>query len=161
MYFSLVDIDIRGTVTIEDNTIPVTGQGWFDREWSSQFLKSGQQGWDWFALHLDSGDKLMAFRLRGSEQPFVSGTWIPKEGNPQALGNQDLSLAILDSRDGYPVRWRIRVPSRNLDLQLAAPPGRYVNPGRFPYWESPVQVEGSRTGVGYMELTGYASGDTP
>lgn len=161
MYFSLVDIDIRGTVTIEDNTIPVTGQGWFDREWSSQFLKRGQQGWDWFALHLDSGDKLMAFRLRGEGQTFVSGTWIPEEGSPQALGNEDLSLAILDSRDGYPVRWHIEVPGHNLDLQVAAPPGRYVNEGHFPYWESPVQVEGNRTGFGYMELTGYASGDTP
>lgn len=53
MYFSLVDLKIEGTVTLVGETLTVAGTGWFDREWSSQFLKAGQQGWDWFALHPD------------------------------------------------------------------------------------------------------------
>ncbi|WP_442915649.1 lipocalin-like domain-containing protein [Marinobacter sp. C2H3] len=159
MYFSLVDIRIEGTVTLDGKRLQVAGQGWFDREWSSQFLKQGQQGWDWFAQHLDDGDKLMAFRLRDAAEPFVSGTWIPAGGDPQPLTDAELTLTPLERRDGYPVRWRLQVPSEGVDIEVTAPPGRYVNDGRFPYWESPVRVSGNRAGVGYMELTGYGATD--
>ncbi|TVP52051.1 MAG: carotenoid 1,2-hydratase, partial [Halomonadaceae bacterium] len=71
MYFSLVDLQIEGTVTLGEDTHEVSGQGWFDREWSSQFLKAGQQGWDWFALHLADNYKLMAFRLREGDDDFL------------------------------------------------------------------------------------------
>ncbi|MBW7472071.1 lipocalin-like domain-containing protein [Marinobacter sp. M216] len=155
MYFSLVDIAIEGTVTVDGQTLSVRGKGWFDREWSSQLLKAGQQGWDWFALHLDSGDKLMAFRLREGEGGFVSGTWIPAAGEPVALGPGDLMLTPGSLRGDMPTRWRLQVPDYGVDLSVKAPPGDYRNRGQFPYWESPVSVTGSHSGEGYMELTGY------
>ncbi|OZB19564.1 MAG: carotenoid 1,2-hydratase [Marinobacter sp. 34-60-7] len=157
MYFSLVDIQIDGEITLNGQTYPVQGKGWFDREWSSQFLKAGQQGWDWFALHLDSGDKLMAFRLRDDQGGYQAGTWIPAVGEPVPLGQQDFALEPLDRSGEVPVRWRLRLPAQSLDIQVTAPTGDYFNNGLFPYWESPVRVDGSHTGVGYMELTGYAS----
>ena len=155
MYFSLVDLQIDGRVTLGDQTLDVSGKGWFDREWSSQFLKSGQQGWDWFALHLDSGDKLMAFQLREEDGGFRAGTWIPADGEPIALGADQLNLTSLTQGDGYPRAWRLEVPDFGLNLEVAAPAGDYRNTGLYPYWESPVSVSGSHDGVGYMELTGY------
>jgi predicted secreted hydrolase len=155
MYFSLVDIAISGELTLKGETQTVTGRGWFDREWSSQFLKAGQQGWDWFALHLESGDKLMAFRLRDGSGSFQSGTWIPENGDPVSLSPEELSLQELDWRNNVPVRWRLSIPAYQVDLELSAPPGDYLNRGLFPYWESPVTVSGSHFGEGYMELTGY------
>ena len=155
MYFSLVDLQIDGRVTLDDQTLDVSGKGWFDREWSSQFLKSGQQGWDWFALHLDSGDKLMAFQLREEDGGFRAGTWIPADGEPIALGADQLNLTSLTQGDGYPRAWRLEVPDFGLNLEVAAPAGDYRNTGLYPYWESPVSVSGSHDGVGYMELTGY------
>ena len=155
MYFSLVDLQIDGRVTLGDQTLEVSGKGWFDREWSSQFLKSGQQGWDWFALHLDSGDKLMAFQLREEDGGFRAGTWIPADGEPTALGADQLNLKPLTQGDGYPRAWRLEVPDFGLNLEVAAPAGDYRNNGLYPYWESPVSVSGSHGGVGYMELTGY------
>ncbi|PSF13626.1 hypothetical protein C7H09_01635 [Marinobacter fuscus] len=56
---------------------------------------------------------------------------------------------------GAPRRWRLQVADFGVDLRVSAPPGDYYNQGLYPYWESPVRVEGSHTGVGYMELTGY------
>lgn len=155
MYFSLVDLQIDGRITLGDQTLDVSGKGWFDREWSSQFLKSGQQGWDWFALHLDSGDKLMAFQLREEDGGFRAGTWIPADGEPTALGADQLNLKPLTQGDGYPRAWRLEVPDFGLNLEVAAPAGDYRNNGLYPYWESPVSVSGSHGGVGYMELTGY------
>lgn len=155
MYFSLVDLKIEGTVTLEGETFSVAGTGWFDREWSSQFLKSGQQGWDWFALHLDSGDKLMVFQLREAQQAFRSGTWIPATGEPVALGVEQIEMAAGGEASGYPRHWQITLPDFGVNLEVSAPAGDYRNSGLYPYWESPVSVTGSHSGVGYMELTGY------
>lgn len=157
MYFSLVDLKIEGTVTLEGETLTVAGTGWFDREWSSQFLKAAQQGWDWFALHLDSGDKLMVFQLREAQQAFRSGTWIPATGEPVALGVEQIEMAAAGELSGYPRRWQIALPDFGVNLEVSAPAGDYRNSGLYPYWESPVFVTGSHSGVGYMELTGYAA----
>ena len=157
MYFSLVDLKIEGTVTLEGETLTVAGTGWFDREWSSQFLKAAQQGWDWFALHLDSGDKLMVFQLREAQQAFRSGTWIPATGEPVALGVEQIEMAAAGELSGYPRRWQIALPDFGVNLEVSAPAGDYRNSGLYPYWESPVSVTGSHSGVGYMELTGYAA----
>ncbi|MDO6443311.1 lipocalin-like domain-containing protein [Marinobacter sp. 2_MG-2023] len=155
MYFSLVDIAISGEVRLDGEVLPVTGKGWFDREWSSQLLKTGQKGWDWFALHLDGGDKLMAFRLRDDSGSFLSGTWLPAGGDPVPLRPEQLNLKELERDNDVPVRWLLRIPDYQVELQLNVPPGDYLNRGLYPYWESPVSVSGSHTGEGYMELTGY------
>ncbi|MDX1457483.1 MAG: lipocalin-like domain-containing protein [Marinobacter sp.] len=161
MYFSLVDLRIEGTVTLGDDILEVSGKGWFDREWSSQFLKAGQQGWDWFALHLDGGEKLMGFRLREDGGAFLSGTWIEAGGEVDTLDSEELTLSPgrwHESEQGrVPVEWRLTIPQHDVDLTIAAPPGSYWNSGLYPYWESPVSVTGSHPGEGYMELTGYSN----
>lgn len=159
MYFSLIDIDISGTVTLEGVDHTVSGTGWLDREWSSQFLRSDQQGWDWFALRLDDGGRLMAFRVGRDDHAFRAGTWVGAQGDVHALTSGQLRLTPVSHRNTgrgrVPDAWRIQVPSRNLDLTVQAPAGEYWNPGLYPYWESPVTVSGSDEGEGYMELTGY------
>ncbi|WP_207308948.1 lipocalin-like domain-containing protein [Marinobacter salicampi] len=162
MYFSYVDMAIEGTVTLKGETLAVHGTGWLDREWSSQFLKSGQKGWDWLALHLDSGAKLMAFRLREEDGgPFKSGTWVPAEGEPISLSGDEVMIEPVatrsTSRGQVPTRWQVKVPGQDLDVVVSAVPGDYWNLGVFPYWESPVRVSGSHEGRGYLELTGYGA----
>ncbi|MES6482640.1 carotenoid 1,2-hydratase, partial [Cutibacterium acnes] len=44
-YYSQPFIDVSGQVTIDGETHQVSGKGWIDREWSSQFLLDSQQGW--------------------------------------------------------------------------------------------------------------------
>ena len=160
MYFSLIDLEISGTVTMNGQSYKVQGKGWFDREWSSQLLKTGQKGWDWFALHLDDGHRLMAFRLREDGRDFLSGSWIGPDGALTTLGPDQIELSGQDWRDSenglVPGQFRLRIPDQNLDIRVSAPPGQYWNAGLYPYWESPVTVEGSHKGVGYMELTGYS-----
>lgn len=165
MYFSYVDLHISGTVSIGDRSWPVAGEGWFDREWSSQFLKTGQQGWDWMGLHLDSGAAVMAFRLRSGEQMFRSGTWIGPTGEVTPLSTDQLSLTPIGFRDTeqgrVPDRWQLDIPSKDLSVTVTARPGEFWNQGLFPYWESPATVSGSTTGRGYIELTGYRKADQP
>lgn len=159
MYFSFVDLAIEGNVTIEDETHTVSGLGWFDREWGSQFLRADQEGWDWLALHLDSGAKVMAFRPRERDGFYQSGTWISPEGEARSLAPDQLTLEPgarrHTSAGSVPEQWQLRIPAEGLDITINVPAGEYWNHGQFPYWESPVSAEGSHTGVGYLELTGY------
>ncbi|SFR62291.1 Predicted secreted hydrolase [Marinobacter daqiaonensis] len=161
MYFSDPDIAMEGTVTIGGEPHSVSGTGWLDREWSSQFLRSDQEGWDWFALRLDTGARLMAFRVGRGDNAYLSGTWIDPAGVTSALGPKDLVLSPLGLRDTgggrIPDRWRIDVLPEALTFTVTAPEGSYWNRGAYPYWESPVTVSGDASGEGYMELTGYGA----
>ncbi|WP_199775622.1 lipocalin-like domain-containing protein [Microbulbifer pacificus] len=52
MYFSCPFLAIAGEVEVAGELFRASGQGWFDREWSSQYLNPDQLGWDWLVLHL-------------------------------------------------------------------------------------------------------------
>ena len=85
-YYSQPYFKASGTITIDDKPVQVSGQAWMDREWSSQPLASDQTGWDWFSLHLGSGEKLMLFRLRQNDgQNYFSGNWIGSTARPRRL----------------------------------------------------------------------------
>lgn len=158
MYFSYPALEIQGEITLEGKTYKVSGQGWFDREWSSQLLQPDQRGWDWLALHLDDGRRLMLFRVHGAT-PYYAASLIQADGSSQALKPDEFSLQPLAFRDStrgqVPVRWQVNVPAAGIELEVAAWPGDFWNPGRLSYWEGPVEVSGSHTGEGYLEMTGY------
>ena len=76
-YYSQPFFKVSGRLAIDDKAVDVSGQAWMDREWSSQPLASDQTGWDWFALHLASGEKLMLYRMRQKDgNDYISGTFI-------------------------------------------------------------------------------------
>lgn len=158
MYFSYPLQVTGGEVHIAGEQFAVSGQGWFDREWSSQYLKPDQQGWDWMALHLDDGRHLMLFRVRGTED-FYSATLVAADGRAQALSADEFSLEPTQYRDSrygeVPVVWQLTVPPAKLDLEVRSWPGDYWNRGVTRYWEGPVTVSGSHAGEGYLEMTGY------
>jgi predicted secreted hydrolase len=94
--------------------VKVTGKACLDRESSSQPLADNQNGWDWFSLHLDTGEKLMAFRLRDDEDGFISAKWISADGQTIPLSKDNVRLepikgAEVEGRD-IPVGWRIQIP---------------------------------------------------
>src|SRR6202012_1725002 len=118
-YYSQPFYDVSGAITISGSSLKVTGKAWLDREWSSQPLASNQTGWDWFSLHFDTGEKLMAFRLRDEKEGFTSANWILPDGHTRPLSKDEVQLeplrkATVDGRE-LPVEWRIRVPSKSLD----------------------------------------------
>ena len=76
-YYSQPFFKATGRITIDDKPVEVTGLAWMDREWSSQPLAPDQTGWDWFSLHLNSGEKLMLYRLRQQDgRNDLFGNWI-------------------------------------------------------------------------------------
>lgn len=158
MYFSYPALEIKGEVALDGQRFEVSGRGWFDREWSSQYLQPDQQGWDWLGLHLEDGRHLMVFRMRGAAL-FHAGTLIESDGRARPLSPDAFSLVPQEYRDSaqgkVPVRWQLLIPAEGLALEINAWPGEYWNPGRLSYWEGPVDISGSHTGEGYLEMTGY------
>lgn len=159
-YYSQPFFALEGTLTLPQGNVAVTGTAWLDREWSSQPLASDQTGWDWFSLSFDGGDKLMGFRLRQADGSYyTSGTWITADGTTTALpdGSFDATpLAITDvGGRNVPTRWQVRVPDYGVDVTVGAlNPQAWMNMS-IPYWEGPVRVTGTHSGIGYLEMTGY------
>ena len=158
-YYSQPFYAVAGAIVLEGRRIAVTGQAWLDREWSSQPLTEDQAGWDWFSLHFDDGEKLMVYRFRDHAGDYLSGTWISANGKPQPLAPDELALTPLETADvagrRIPVRWRLQLPARRLDIET-----RPLNPQAWmdlsvPYWEGPIRFGGTKGGVGYLEMTGY------
>jgi predicted secreted hydrolase len=158
-YYSQPAYEITGTLMLPEGPVDVIGSGWLDREWSSQPLAADQTGWDWFSLSFDDGNQMMGFALRGGGAAFVSGTWITRQGvaTPIAAGALQLDpmkYAFVAGRK-IPVRWRVRLPDKGLDVEVSALNDQAWMETVFPYWEGPVRVTGSRKGRGYLEMTGY------
>jgi predicted secreted hydrolase len=158
-YYSQPFYTVAGTITVGADTIPVTGQAWLDREWSSQPLAADQTGWDWFSLMFDDGARLMGFRLRDAGEGYTSATWIDADGTatpmpPGALRVTPLRSESVAGRD-MPVDWRVELPQRAVDVTVAALNDQAFMATTVPYWEGPIHISGSHTGRGYLEMTGY------
>ena len=147
---------MEGTLSLPSGDVAVTGTGWMDREWSSRLLDEGQTGWDWFSLVLDSGARLMTFRLRDEMRgDHVRATWIEPDGTPTPYDDGAVTLTPLETEEvagrEVPVRWRVEMPERGLDV-VTEPVNLQAWMGTaFPYWEGPIRVSGSHEGVGYLE----------
>lgn len=164
-YYSAPFISIEGELTQAIDTvttapIKLKGQAWFDQEWTSQLLDTGTQGWDWLSLHLDDGNKIMAFRMRLKNQDdYVTGSYITSTGEQITLQPGDLTLRPVSVKkvDGrqLPLIWKLTIPSKKIDLTISTLKDKQWNNAAVPYYEGMVKIEGSHGGVGFLELTGY------
>lgn len=168
VYYSIPRVAVHGTVTHQAKSFPVTGMAWLDREWGSGSLGSAQQGWDWFALQFRDGSSLMFYALRnrdGSRDSHSAGTWVDPGGKVTPLGTDQVAIDVanhwISPRGGrYPSRWRLRVASVGLDVEIRPVLADQELVTHPRYWEGAVDVEGARDGRsaggrGYVELVGY------
>jgi predicted secreted hydrolase len=159
-YYSQPYFSVSGEIALDTKAIAVTGHAWMDREWSSQPLASDQTGWDWFSLHLDSGEKLMLFRLRQRDNSnYFAGNWIGRDGQSQTLSPDAITMTPVATTSvagrSLPTQWRLAVPTHNLDIACVPLNAQSWMATRFAYWEGPISFTGSHRGVGYLEMTGY------
>jgi predicted secreted hydrolase len=164
-YVSFPRLAVEGVL----NGASVTGSAWMDHEWFSNQLAEGLRGWDWFSIQLDDGTELMLFQLRrldGTIDPYSSGTYIARDGRSTHLARAAFELHPskwwTSPKTGakYPIRWRIAVPALRIELECAAAiPDQELageDEASPTYWEGAVVYTGTRGGVGYLEMTGYA-----
>jgi len=168
-YYSIPRVSVRGELVRGHTSVPVSGEAWLDREWGSGSLGAREEGWDWFAVQLDDGTALMFYSLRnvdGRRDAHSAGTWVDSKGIGHSLSSADVSIDVgghwTNPRgDPYPSRWRLRIPSLALDLDVKPVLANQELATNPRYWEGAVDVSGSRSGKplagrGYVELVGYS-----
>jgi len=173
-YFSFTRIEARGDLYKGGTHAALSGLAWMDHEFFSGPARTDLAGWDWFAIQLENGEELMLYRLRlksGGISPYSSGTFVDSSGAAHFLDASEFTLSTGEqwhssaSRASYPVAWTISVPS--LDLRLSEwtdlKNQELFDRNRLTptYWEGAVSYAGAiqgkpLTGVGYLEMTGYA-----
>lgn len=179
-YYSLPRLQASGRLEIGTRSVKVSGLGWFDREWSTSVLTAEQAGWDWFALQLDDGRSVMAFRLRrrdGARDTFDRGMIVEPVSDSSSTFLTTDHPGVTELRPGtfelqpvrfwadergvhWPVQWRLTVGAEQ--LTVTAMFDNQVMDTSVVYWEGIVALEdadGNSIGRGYMELTGYAGED--
>jgi len=173
-YYSFTRLEAGGSIIVHGTPVPVRGTAWMDHEFTSAPLEDDLEGWDWFSLQFDDRTELMIYLLRqktGGNSPSSSGTFVKASGEAVRLSHKDFQVDVLErwksprSGAAYPSRWRIRVIPLNLELSIVPnlPDQELVTEKstRVTYWEGSVSVSGRSplnpvSGVGYVEMTGYA-----
>jgi predicted secreted hydrolase len=166
-YYSMTRLRTQGELRVGGATYKVTGLSWFDREWATNQLAPDQAGWNWFALQLSDGTDLMLYQIRlknGAIDRYSSGKSVSSTG--ATIDLDDFALIPKEywtsprSKARYPIRWGLRIPKSQIDLEITTPvPEQELNLA-VTYWEGAIRVNGTQAGnpvqgVGYMELTGY------
>ncbi len=164
-YFSLPRLHTQGFITLGGNRFQVTGNSWFDHEWSTTVLGEDVQGWDWFSAHLADGRDLMVCRIRkadGTSNGFGFGSISFADGNYVILSETDFTLTPKarwkspETGKRYPVQWQIRIPDHDLDLSVSPVIDNQEHTHAFAYWEGAMRFSSPGVqGMGYLEMTGY------
>jgi predicted secreted hydrolase len=179
-YFSYTRLSVEGDLTIDGNVEHFNGSAWMDREFGTWTPTERQKGWDWFSIQLDDNSELMCYQLRdgaGNPSPYSSGTIVDADGSYATLSADDFEIEPVgtwtstNSGAEYPSGWKIRVPSRSLELDVTPVMRDQELDTRgttmIVYWEGSCRVIGSVggnnvKGRAYVELVGYdRSHDAP
>jgi predicted secreted hydrolase len=158
---------VGGTISRKGDSSRVSGEAWFDHEWSSEYLDAQAIGWDWIGINLQDGGALMAFQIRGldGKTRWAGGTLRTGAGTTQILKPEDVDFRAgrrwISPRTGiaYPVEWTVRADGK--ELRLVPLFDDQENDTRLStgaiYWEGAVRAFDARgqVGRGYLELTGY------
>ena len=163
-YYSFTRIETEGEIVLGADSLAVTGSSWKDHEWSTSALGNQEVGWDWFALQLDDDREIMFYQLRrrdGTQSPFTGGTLVRADGTYRQLPPDEVVLNVeaewTSPKSGavYPAGWRLQIPGEAVDLRIAPIMNNQELNVSVRYWEGAVDISGSSTGRGYVELTGY------
>jgi predicted secreted hydrolase len=173
-YYSMTRMKTRGELTIKGKALTVEGISWMDHEFGTNQLQSYQVGWDWFSIQMENNTELMLYVIRhrnGNPDPYSSGTLIYPDGSSRHVRLEEFDIRVLETwkspRTGarYPARWNIRISQPEIDLTITPTVANQElttqESTRVTYWEGSVKVDGRLqgtpiSGVGYVELTGYA-----
>jgi len=165
-YVSWPQLRVAGTLLRQGRRHAVDGRAWFDHEWSTTLLGGGAVGWDWLGINLGDGGALMAFRMRDAAGStlYAHAAWRDADARLQQFASEQVHFTPLrhwqSPRNGarYPVEIEVRFGEHSIrtrpvvdDQELST-----TLPTPVSYWEGLVRVEGSLSGRGYLEMTGYA-----
>lgn len=171
-YYSQPRLQTSGLIVIGADSFRVAGLSWMDHEFFSSPKSSEVAGWDWFSLQLSDSSAIMLYRLchaNGALSPFSAGTLIAANGSARTIPFKTFEAKPerwwRSATTGalYPLAWKIKVEDYELHVTAAVDEQELdsrLTTGVI-YWEGFIKVTGTKrkqplSGVGYLEMTGYA-----
>jgi predicted secreted hydrolase len=96
-YYAYTNLDVVGTLTINENSIPVIGSAWIDREWGMHLMGNFQ----WFSLQLDNKYEISANKVFKDGKNETFGLLLTPSGDVHDLSNDLIIKELTFSSDGY------------------------------------------------------------
>jgi geranylgeranyl pyrophosphate synthase/predicted secreted hydrolase len=183
-YYSISRLDVQGTVTLDDETLVVSGSGWYDHNFGGSTSPAAPaNAWNWTGVQLDDGSEVsvLAFADADDERPRQTWAWVVDAGGratrcveatfrPACRPDADAGKPAgwwrsTRSFQRYPTTWRVSVPSADLELELEAEFAEQemiTLIARPAFWEGRMRARGIRggrpvTGHAWVERKGFAS----
>jgi predicted secreted hydrolase len=170
-YYSRTRLDISGTLRVDGESLPVTGEAWMDHQWGYFTMFSGT-GWDWYALQLSDRTDVMLYVVpaQGTRPAILDGSIVAPNGEVTILEEGDFTITATGSWTSpetgvtYPSAWSIEMPGDAISLTVKpSMPEQEIDASATTgviYWEGEVEIDGTHageavTGLGYVELTGH------
>jgi predicted secreted hydrolase len=178
-YYSRTRMAAEGAITLDGQTLPVTGIAWFDHQWGD-FVSVGGGGWDWFAINLEDGtDITVSSVLDADRNPILAyGTLVDADGTIHHLPADEISVypgePWRSAKTGYTWRPGGSLGARDLNISLVPTVQDQELDTRATtgvvYWEGSQRVRASRFdpetgapipntvqgGEAYVEMTRYS-----
>jgi len=166
-YYSEPHLKVTGTLRHQGKSLTVKGHAWLDHEWSSEYLDTRADGWDWVSMNLFDGSALMAFQIRGKDGSKLWSYAKLRNAAGEATYFAPEQVEFIPQRSWqsprtsatYPIELHIRTGEINWHLVPLFDDQELDSRGSTGavYWEGAVRVfkEQQPVGQGYLELTGY------
>ena len=111
-------MEVTGTISVEGTPVPVTGGGWFDRQWAASRDAFGtKQGFTWFGLCLDNGHNLSFWQTTGP----AAKTWatLVQPDGAHVVASASATAHPARPERSYPNGWTLCLPSLDATLQIS------------------------------------------
>ncbi|MGR9108847.1 MAG: lipocalin family protein, partial [Gammaproteobacteria bacterium] len=170
-YYAITRMATEGTLAVAGVNYRVLGEATFEHSWGRLPGARGQLLRNRFLLRLSNNTELNLIesqRRDGTGKSIGTGFLVLPEAKMFRFEPDDLSIEPagywLSEASGirYPLSWRIRVPARDIVLDLEPWRNDQEGGGFLADWSGKVSVRGhfgtaGVRGTGHVQLTGYSS----
>lgn len=162
---------VDGTIRQAQNELRVSGTAWLDHSWGDLPIPgAGPVSWDRVQFQLDDGTDVSILRARrtnGRGAATINGLVIGPEGAITTFDEDDVRMRSTrtwqhpETGTEYPVAWQIE--GIGIDVALEPLQDAQLHDFTMPFWSGVVVATGqwnahAVSGLGTMQLTGYADG---
>jgi len=162
-YYSLPDLQTKGSLLIKGKEVAVTGTSWMDHQWGDFGIPKGY--WNWFSIQLHGDIQMVCYQVGNEISSHCLATISDADGHQKTYNK----IEIISTKEiwkspksgvAYPLGWQIKIPEAGIVIDTRA----FVKDHEIifhgvNYWEGPIDIKAkiktkSFTGVGYQELVG-------
>ncbi len=165
-YYSLTDLDTKGSILINGKWLKVTGKSWLDHQWADVPYQKNK--WSWFSLQLDNKTEIVCVEYSDGKNNDYFADVIDKNGKSShhrqiKLTPQNNIWTSSKTKAEYPLIWNLEIPEKKIKLSIKSiAPEQEIIFGSINYFEGPTKISGTINkkkvqGLGFMELVGYPS----